>query len=235
MPDLMRTASASHQICSNILSRSDNMLLQADMSRLQNILRNACKTAEPLSSFTDGDPMICRHLDDALYKLELAVVEARGMADRHRPRDDAASFSKPAPPWQQVCGAIEVTDCGWLHITLDTLLPHCRFSTPIYLTDTLTRLMDDYERRGGQLPFYQRPFLAIDEHTPVTNRQVYDSDNKGWRAVSNTLKGRIFEDDDQFTLSLGLLSRLTNYTACHIHVMEICDADLYFNMRYNDE
>ena len=72
--------------------------LKTDMSRLQNILRGACKSAEPLTSFADGDISICRHLDDALYKLELAVVEARGMVDRHRPRDDAAVFSKPAPP-----------------------------------------------------------------------------------------------------------------------------------------
>ena len=52
--------------------------LKTDMSRLQNILRDACKTAEPLTSFADDDTSICRHLDDALYKLELAVVEARG-------------------------------------------------------------------------------------------------------------------------------------------------------------
>ena len=32
-------------------------------------------------------------------------------------------------------GSIGMTEYGWLHIELNNLLPHCRFSTPEYLHD----------------------------------------------------------------------------------------------------
>ena len=38
----------------------------------------------------------------------------------------------------------------------------------------------------------------------VYKRQVYDPDNREWTAVTNALKGVLFEDDDQFNVSLIL-------------------------------
>ena len=39
--------------------------------------------------------------------------------------------------------------------------------------------------------------LIIDEHTAMEGRHIFDQDNKGWKAVSNAIKGRLIPDDDQ--------------------------------------
>ena len=75
-----------------------------------------------------------------------------------------------------------------LHITLNTLLPHCRFKTPSYLSDTITRLIEDHRASGGRIPFFRKAILIIDEHCNLKNRQVFDQDNKGWKAIPNALK-----------------------------------------------
>ena len=78
---------------------------------------------------------------------------------------------------------------GWLHIQLNTLLPHCRFAPPLWLTDTISRLLDQHERRHGKLPLLEQALLVIDEYCDVDSRQVYDADNKGWKAALPALAG----------------------------------------------
>ena len=52
----------------------------------------------------------------------------------------------------------------------------------------------------------RKAILIIDEHCDLKNRQVFDQDNKGWKAIPNALKGLVVEDDDQQSLELALLS-----------------------------
>ena len=54
------------------------------------------------------------------------------------------------------------------------------------------------------LPWYRHAFVAITEHTDRKGGNAYDPDNREWKAVTNALKGVLFEDDDQFTVSLIL-------------------------------
>ena len=126
---------------------------------------------------------------------------------------------------------MEVNEFGWLHIQLNTLLPHCRFAPPLWLTDTISRLLDRHERRHGKLPLLEQALLVIDEYCDVDSRQVYDADNKGWKAVSNAIKGRLVADDDQFSLSLCLLSQRSPEAECHIYVLPMADAGDFFFMR----
>ena len=126
------------------------------------------------------------------------------------------SAQAAAPPIH-AAGYVEQFGYGWLHIVLSTLLPHCRYQAPAWLSDTLARLLDDYERAGCKLPYFQRAMLVIDEHSSTEGRHIYDSDNKGWKAVSNALKGRLFPDDDQYTLALSLLSTRSTENVCHIN------------------
>ena len=120
---------------------------------------------------------------------------------------------------------------GWLHIQLNTLLPHCRYQTPEWLTDTIRRLLDEYESGGSVLPCFDKAMLVIDEHCGVNGRHVFDQDNKGWKAVSNAIKGRLIPDDDQYTLSLALLSRRSELNVCHITILDQADAADFFTMR----
>ena len=73
--------------------------------------------------------------------------------------------------------------------------------------------------------------LVIEEFCDVDSRQVYDEDNKGWKAVSNAIKGRLVADDDQFSLSLCLLAQRSPEKVCHIYVLPVQDAEDFFFMR----
>ena len=77
----------------------------------------------------------------------------------------------------------------------------------------------------------EQALLVIDEYCDVDSRQVYDADNKGWKAVSNAIKGRLVADDDQFSLSLCLLSQRSPEAECHIYVLPMADAGDFFFMR----
>ena len=121
-------------------------------------------------------------------------------------------------------GAPRQNDYGEPVHRLNTLLPHCRFQTPNWLSDTIRRLLDDYERSGGTLPYFKSgAILCIDEYSSIESRTVYDQDNKGYKAVSNALKGRLFPDDNQYDLGLVLLSRKSGENVTHITVMDMED------------
>lgn len=66
---------------------------------------------------------------------------------------------------------------------------------------------------------FEKAFLAIVEHSPLDAAGAYDNDNKGFRAVVNALKGRLFPDDNQFEMSLGLFTVQEEDSCCHIYVM----------------
>ena len=65
-------------------------------------------------------------------------------------------------------------------------------------------------------------------------RHIFDQDNKGWKAVSNAIKGRIIPDDDQYTLSVALLSTRSRQNVCHITVLDMKDAPNFFSARAGD-
>jgi len=159
-------------------------------------------------------------MDNFLCSIESACMEARTVIERYRPVIPMGDIGKKPTDISGVTGSIEVTMEGWLHITLNTLLPHCKFKTSGYLQDTLTRLMDSYEY---ELPRYEQVFMAIVEYCDHDNRNAFDNDNKGWKVIPNAMKGRLFTDDDQFHLSIGLFAQISHETACHIYVLPLED------------
>lgn len=130
-------------------------------------------------------------------------------------------------------GSIGMTEYGWLHIELNNLLPHCRFSTPEYLHDTLARLLRGYAA-VHRLPHFEKAFLAIEEWSDIPTRSVYDPDNKGWKAIPNAIKGVLVDDDDQYSLEIALLSKQSAVTACHIYILDADEADVFFSWRCGD-
>lgn len=138
---------------------------------------------------------------------------------------------KPTLSPSPVTGKMEVDHFGWVHITLNTLLPNCRYQTPEFLRQTITRLLEDYRQTRGKLPWFEKALLVINEHCDLQNRQVYDQDNKGWKAIPNAIKGVLVSDDDQFTLELALLSTLDQMPSCEIYVLPAAEADDFFALR----
>jgi len=167
-------------------------------------------------------------------KLERAVIKSRNTLELLRPHVQTLKPGAPTLPHINVSGEINIINYRWLHITLNTLLPHCRFQSPAYLSNTLAWLLDDYSARNRKLPFYNNAIMVIDEHCNVASRNVYVQDNKGWKAVSNALKGRVIHDDDQFNLGIALLSSKSDIPSCHIFVIDTMDVSDFFSLWFND-
>jgi len=105
-------------------------------------------------------------------------------------------------------GTIELVGNYWLHLRLEMTLPGDRNRGEVKrVSNTVNNLLDYYYGYLGYLPRYEWAFVAIVEHkTPDGNDSSYDNDNKGYRAIPNALKGRVFADDNQFNMSLGLFT-----------------------------
>ena len=199
-----------------------------DIAQLQKLVQKAVVEGNLLPVTEKGRQG--RQLLNLLEPLENAVLLARRMAEE-QPQLPGQSARSPIWPVTEIAGTIETNEFGWLHITLNTLLPHCRFKTPAYLSDTITRLIENHRAMGKTIPFFRRALLVIDEHCDVKNRQVFDQDNKGWKAIPNALKGLVVEDDDQQSLELALLSTLDSEASCHIYVLDADDAGEFFSIR----
>ena len=207
--------------------------MKQDMNRLQELVVDAARQVGVLSALADSDiapEKLQRTLEQVSGQFERSTLEVRKLCEKHSPGVGGYG-NRPVLPRMETTGFVERFGYGWLHIQLNTLLPHCRFAPPLWLTDTISRLLDRHERRHGKLPLLEQALLVIDEYCDVDSRQVYDADNKGWKAVSNAIKGRLVADDDQFSLSLCLLSQRSPEAQCHIYVLPMADAGDFFFMR----
>lgn len=211
--------------------------LKRDMARIQTLVGDAFNQTGGLVALSDGEQMapekLQRTLEQIMDHFERSTLELRRLCETYSPGAGGYQRKATAPPIH-AAGYVEQFGYGWLHIVLSTLLPHCRYQAPGWLSDTLARLLDSYERAGCKLPYFQRAMLVIDEHSSTEGRHIYDSDNKGWKAVSNALKGRLFPDDDQYTLALSLLSTRSTENVCHITLLDLADAADFFAVHSGD-
>ena len=179
--------------------------LRESIQKIQTIAHDAYRASSQAATLLNeqgfSPEVFANSLEQTASQMEHAAVELRALCESCLPELLTIGRMPVLPPLD-VAGSISVNEFGWLLIELNTLLPHCRFSTPVWLTDTITRLLDQHERRQGKLPMLDRALLVIEEFCDVDSRNVFDQDNKGWKAVSNAIKGRLVEDDDQFTLSV---------------------------------
>lgn len=186
----------------------------------------------------ESNPQFSGELDKLVSGLEKTVMQARHLNEACymdiQPLDKKATDYERHWAKNMVRGKVEVDENGWLHIALDTLLPHCKRGTNPWLRDTLVRLLYGYKQNGGQLPRFERAMLIINEHCDIKSRQVYDQDNKAWKVIPNVLKGLVIDDDDQFSLGVALVSTWDDVPACHIYVMDMIDAGTYFSLYLGD-
>lgn len=101
--------------------------------------------------------------------------------------------------------SVRITREGWTHIQLNTLLLSNRQRVTGYIESTLLQMLHEHCIGGGNLPWYERAFVVITEHTDKRRSdRTFDPDNKEWKCVLNALKGVLFEDDNSQTVSLIL-------------------------------
>ena len=188
--------------------------LQADVTRISNMLAHLRPAA----------------IDDYLCEIESLCVRSRVLLDGCS-RAHVMSECHSGDVITKIAGSIEVTPEGWLHITLNTLLPNCRRRVSSYIGDTICRLMDGCTE---ELPYFERAFLAIVEYCSYEKHNALDNDNKGWKMIPNALKGRVIADDSQFILSVGLFAKLADDTRCEIYVLPPEDGAAFMEMLASD-
>ena len=210
--------------------------MKDDMNRIQELVVDAARQAGILSALADSGmapEKLQRTLEQASGQFERSALEMRKLCERHSPGVGGYG-NRPVLPRMETAGFVERFGYGWLHIQLNTLLPHCRYQTSDWLRDTIRRLLDEYESGGSELPFFKEAMLVIDEHCVVKGRHIFDQDNKGYKAVSNAIKGRLIPDDDQHTLALALLSTKSELDVCHITLLDMVDVADFFAYRSGD-
>ena len=208
-----------------------------ETKKIQSVIAKASQKAGALSALSDGGKMsrekLQLTLEETAYFFEAATLHLRALCETQMPgiggygRRDGLEFQLPS-------GHIEIAGAGWVHMQIDTLLPHCRYMPATWLTDTVRQLLTAYMQRTNFRLHFKQMLLVIDEHSDVDGRHVFDQDNKGWKAVSNAIKGRVIPDDDQYTLSVAMLSTRSCQNVCHITVLDMKDAPDFFSARSGD-
>ncbi len=163
-------------------------------------------------------------IDAAMQQMELSCIEMRRCCENLRA---GLPTRKPTNKYntKAMYGEVTVLDNGWMDIKLNALLPHCKvLGSTQYVADSITRLLTSYSLGDVELPNYDKAFMAIVEHCNEDLSGVFDQDNKGFKGVINALKGRLFPDDNQFELALGLFTVRDSEECCHIYVMAAEDA-----------
>ena len=167
-------------------------------------LREAYCLAKELEQMQDGTAAQSQAADETLCAAETAVLIARRsfgeLLEKGR-RNRQLRFELRAG---NSAGSVKITREGWTVLRLDTLLQNARRRTTGYIENSLLILLKQWQEGGGVLPWYRHAFVIIAEHSDRKNGNAYDPDNREWKAVTNALKGVLFEDDDQFTISLIL-------------------------------
>ncbi len=175
------------------------MYIKTELNNLCILIQKAHKHVGGMNYAMKYDPGsgFAEELHKLTAELETVALQARNL-DEACYTDGGILTQQPYNKhWDAgINGSVEVNENGWLHITLNTLLPHCKYQTSPYLKDTIIRLLSNYQLNGGALPFYSAAMLVIDEHCNIDSRQVFDQDNKGWKAIPNALKGLVIADDD---------------------------------------
>lgn len=205
-----------------------------DVFRMRQHIEDAHKQTDCLLALADGatmsDARLQQTLERAAHQFEQATLELRTLCEKHSP--GVGGYPKHRlTSSREVVGHIEMLNSKWPQITLNTLLPHCRYQPPLWLTDSIRHLLDEHEQAGHRLPCFSKAMLVIDEHSSRNGRHIYDQDNKGWKAVSNALKGRLIPDDDQYSLSIFLLSHYSQENICRITVVPLEDVPEFFSFR----
>lgn len=180
-----------------------------------------------LMSKSESKGVTEKRLDEYLCELENLCVKSRSTLEGFRISGEVSEDYIPDKNIAEVTGDIEVTFEGWLHITLNTLLPSCKYRTSNYIGDTISRLIKYY---GQELPYFEDAFLAIVEYCNDENHNSLDNDNKGWKMIPNALKGSVISDDSQFVLSVGLFAKMSEDIRCEIYVMPPEDGSSFMDL-----
>lgn len=94
-------------------------------------------------------------MNEYLRSVEQLCIKSRVIMERYHPNGRTLGEHFVNHVLQEVSGTIEVTEAGWLKLTLHTLLPSEKYKNTGLVKDTVLRLLEGYE---GELPYFERAF-----------------------------------------------------------------------------
>ena len=128
------------------------------VKRIQEITFEAYKSSGRIAALLDQNTgpseQLSEELERVAAQIEHGAIELRNLCARYQAPLPPVG-QKPALEPLNIAGRAECNEFGWLHIQLNALLPNCRFASPLWITDTITRLLDRLERRNGKLPLLE--------------------------------------------------------------------------------
>ena len=190
-----------------------------DLLKMKKHLNDAQKALDYLSANAVTFEKHNGFSEVAAIQFELAVLDFRKLCEKNKIPVKEVLPTGTILHSNEIYGEAEITVNGWVHIRINTLLPGSRFiQNSRYISDSIGRLLDNFTAYGGKLPFYEKAFMAIVERCDFESRRSFDNDNKAFAPIINALKGRLFADDNQFELSLGLFTEFDSENACHIYI-----------------
>lgn len=207
-------------------------LSQKAISGMQHHLEACSKYLNALAQGYRSPEKCNTLLDAAMQQVELCCIDMRLLCEKARPRKTVAAAPSGKYHHKTIYGEVNILDNGWVDIRMNALLPHCKVvGGTQYVSDTVIRLLDEFCNEGGELPCFEKAYIAIVEHCPENCSGAFDQDNKGFKGVINALKGRLFHDDNQFELALGLFTFVDEDPHCHIYVSPYDEAgDFHYQM-----
>ena len=203
-----------------------------EFKRILSDLQGDCiRIMQDISRLIMASRITGKDIDNYLCDLENLCVRSRTVLEDYRPIGRQRERERTNEIVAEIAGNIEVTTEGWLHITLNSLLPNSKHRTSNYIGDTISRLLEYY---GSDLPYFENAFMAIVEYCDSKNHNALDNDNKGWKMIPNAIKGSVIEDDSQFDLSIGLFAKYSENLRCEIYVMPLEETEVFMHFLNNN-
>lgn len=121
------------------------MSKQTDLREIQRLTEDAAIDARKLLIQADNLPpgAFQRMLEALCGSFEDTALQLRRLCEQQSPGTGGYKRGRALRPLE-VVGSVERIGIDWLHIRINTLLPHCRFQPPTWLTETLVELLDAY-------------------------------------------------------------------------------------------
>ncbi|MBQ9719984.1 MAG: hypothetical protein IJV64_04735, partial [Oscillospiraceae bacterium] len=118
--------------------------LKRDMSLMQTHISSAFALTGRLVAMADGgqsDPQkLQRELEKAMAEFEETTLTLRNLCERNS-TGTGGYGRRQTLPRREVMGRVDMLGHRWLHSKLNMLLPHCRYQTPVWLSDTIRLLL----------------------------------------------------------------------------------------------
>ena len=187
--------------------------LSNDAKRIHSLVGDTYQKTGKLLAVSDGAKLSRSNLQQTLEQvssfMEKAVLELRRLCEIHS--SGVCVFGKkPCTKAELPTGHIELAGCGWVHMQLNTLLPHCRYQAPEWLSETIRYMLVKYMTTTDfHLNFKQMVLVMVHNKfsTPTLEgaKRIVHASPRQLKSCHSTMR---IEDDVVYFTNRGLAPNL---------------------------